>query len=435
MAILTRLVAIISLVLVSLVAFAATTVAFDIRSLAGASFQSGLPGPGANGLPAAGTYKNSNLNASFFTCCGSDGATNLQLFVQDSASVSNPVVGPTTSTDEVDVQFSLTDYLAGLFIGGCIIPDHPSDFTVNSTATSAQLNTTVLATTKTCAGQTLNGLTPPFTLNATWTAASAGRTDTALTRYTCGAYRNESQGTSTGGSNVTATFSASFLTAPLPPIPQANLSSASGSTHAQGTADPGCQQLGGKGAGPGPQAAGDYTTQSTSAAMSIQPDDTSQPSFSVFATSFTNTAHPVRGPVSTQTETDLNIFQFSFFQPVRDCWVIAPGDFTVASDLHTATLNVPITEAPGQCQFATNIGPSVQGISATWVATTPLASFTRTSQGGCGTFHVAGTTAQTSVNASASATWPGIAAEATDANSFIGTNNSVTHVQGTLTGC
>lgn len=395
----------------------------------------GKGGGGGGVLPAAGTYKNSDVNASFFSCCGSDGATQIQLFVDHTTSVSNPLVGPTTSTDEVDVDFSVTDYLAGTFVTGCIIPDNSSDFTVNQDFTSAQLTTDVLLTTRTCQGQTINGVTPPFTLNATWTAASAGRIDTSVARYSCGAYMNETQTRRSGGSNVSATFSASFLAAPVPSISGANLSGSSGSTHAQGIPAPGCEPLGGKGAGPGPQAPGNYTNTSVSASMSVQPDDTSQQPFSVFVTRFTNTAHPAGGPTSTQTETDLNVFQFSFFQFIRDCWVIAPADFTVASDLHTASLNVPISETAGQCQFANNTGPSVAGFSATWNATSPVSNLTNTSQGGCGTFHVAGTTTQSSVSANSTGTWPGTATAFTDTNSFIGTNDSSTHVQGTLTGC
>ena len=393
------------------------------------------PPHGGNGLPAAGTYKNSFVNASLSSCCGSDGATQITLFVDHSTNSSNPLVGPTTSSDEVDVEFTVSDYLTGTFITGCIIPDNASDFTVNQNFTAASLNTTVQTTTKTCLGQALIGVTPSFTLNATWSAASAGRTDTSLAQYSCAGYRNEMQMTRSGGSNVTATLSASFLGAPIPPIGGANLSGSSGSTHAQGTADPGCESLGGKGAGPGPQAPGEYTNKSVSASMSVQPDDATQQPFNIFVTSFTNTAHPVGAPISTQTETDLNVFQFSFVQFVRDCWVIAPGDFTVASDLHTATLNVPIDSSVQQCQFASNVGPSVLGISATWSSTSPVSTFSNTSQAGCGTFHVAGTTSQTAVSATAAGTWPQTATSIRDTGAFIGTNNSTTHVQGTLTGC
>ena len=93
------------------------------------------------------------------------------------------------------------------------------------------------------------------------------------------------------------------------------------------------------------------------------------------------------------------------------------------------------TEVAGECQFATNTGPSVSGFNATWTSTSPLASFTNTSQGGCGSFHVAGTTSQSGVTAMATGTWPGIATGFSDPNAFMSTNNSVTHVQGTLTGC
>ena len=435
MTLMKRLVAMVSLVLAGMLAFAGTSFALDARSVAeGAALGKG-PGPGGNGLPPAGTYQSSFVDASFFACCDPDGALQIQLFVERSTTVSNPVVGPTTSTDEVDVQFYISDYLTGTFADGCIIPDNASDFTTNSKFTSAQLNTLVQPTTRTCQGQTVNGAPPSFRLTATWTAAAAARIDTSLSRYSCGSYTSETQTTRRGGANVTATFSADFLPVQVPPIGGANLSGSSGSGHAQGTADPGCQELGGKGAGPGPQGPGDYTNTSISVSTFFQPDDTSQQSISIFATRFTNTAHPVGGPISTLAETDLNVFQFTFPEPIRDCWIIAPSDFSVASDLHTASLNVPVDETVGQCQFASNIGPAVQGISLTWNATSPMAVTKVTSQGGCGSFHVAGTTALSAVTAVTTGSWPGVAASITDNNSFVGTNASTTHVQGTFTGC
>ena len=434
MALTRRLVAVVVLVLVGLVAFSATTIAFDVRSLSSGSIL-GKGGGGGGGLPAAGNYTNSTVNASFFSCCAPDGSTQIQLNVSHDTFISKPLVGPTTSTDEVDVQFSVNDFSTGIFASGCIIPDGATDFTVNKSLTSAQLSTTVQATTKACQGQTINGVTPPFTLSATWVVSGPSSSSRGVGRYSCASYKSETQTTTGGSSNANATFAASFLTGGPVPITGANLFSFDQSIHAQGTPVDGCNPLGGKGAGPGPQGPGDYTNSSMSASTSIQPDDTSQQPFSVFVTSFTITAHPVGAPISTQTETDLNIFQFNFFQFVQDCWIIPAGDLAIATDLHAASLNVSIDTTTAACQFANNTGPSVFTINATWSATSPVASFSNTSQGGCGGFHVVGMQHESSVTATATGAWPGTAASFTDTNAFVSTNNTTTHVQGTFAGC
>ena len=423
-----------SLVLAGLVAFAATTVALDVRSLGSAAIRAGA-GAGGGGLPAAGNYKNSNVFANFFSCCGPDGSTQVQFSVNHNQFQSNPLVGPSTTTDEVDVQFYISDFATSFFASGCFIPDRASDFTVNQKLTSASLNTTVQATTKTCQGQTLNGVTPPFMLSATWAVSGPTRSSTGDGRYSCAGYTSETQTFTGGSSSANATFSASFLTGGPIAIAGANLFSFEQLIHAQGTAPNGCLPLGGKGAGPGPQAAGDYTSSSMSASMSVQPDDASQQPFNIFVVSFTNTAHPVGGPVSTQTETDLNIFQFNFFQFVQECWVIPPGDFTMAGDLHTASLNVSIDATTQACPFANNSGPSVFTITATWTATSPVATFSTTGQGGCGGFHTAGTSDQSAVSAAAAGLWTGTAASFTDTNAFVSTNSSKIHIQGAFAGC
>lgn len=429
-----RLVAMVSLVLVGLLAFAVTTLAFDARGLSGVPI-AGKGGGGGGPLPAAGNYTNSSINAGFFSCCAPDGSTQIQFSVTHDRFLSRPLGGPTTLTDEVDVSFSINNFSTGLFAVGCIIPDGATDFAVNSTVTSARLNTTVQPTTRLCQGQTLNGVTPPFTLSATWAPGGPTNSSTSVGRYSCARYTNETQTTNGGSSNMNATFAASFLPGGPVPITGADLFSFNQSIHAQGTPLNGCEPLGGKGAGGGPQGPGDYTNSSLSVSMSVQPDDTTQQPFDVFATSFTNTAHPVGAPISTQTETDLNIFQFTFPQFVQDCWVIPAGDLTVATDLHAAALNVSIDTTTPACQFANNTGPTVFTINATWSATSPVANFSNTSQGGCGGFHAAGTQDESSVSATATGSWPGTAASFVDTNGFVTMNTTRTHIQGTFAGC
>lgn len=421
-----RVVAVFALTLAGLVAFSATTIAFDLRSLSRSGILHAGGSGGGGGLLAAGVYHNSNVSASFFACCGSDGGTQVQLDVTHLDSTANPTVGPTTSTDEIDVNFSASDFFTGFFANGCIIADRASDFTVNPMMSFAQLNTTVLPSTRTCAGQPLNGVTPPFTINATWSMSVSPGQSTSVSTYSCGSYSTTTQSKSSGSFNGSATFSASFLNSPQPPaFGGVDLFSFDQTVHAQGVAPAGCILLGGKGSGgPGAQAPGDYNSSSMSASMSVQPDDPTQQPFSVFVTSFTSSAHPVGRPMSTQTETDLDLLQFSFFQVTQDCWVIPPADFSLASDLHTATLNVSIDTITPACQFTTNTGPSVFTISATWNATSPVANFSTNSHG-C---HVSGVSQQSGAAATAVGSWPGTATSIIDTNAFLNITNSTSHV-------
>ena len=438
MAVTRRLVAIVSLVLVGLLSFAVTTVAFDVRRpSAGSMLGKGGGGGGGNGLPAAGNYHNTSTSASFFTCCaGAGGTTSVSLNVNHNVSVSNPLVGPSTSTDEVDVQFNVSDFTNGFFASGCFIPDGASDFTVNSTLASANLVTTVKPTTRICMNQPINGVTTPFTINATWTVNGPTTSSSRVDRYSCAHYTTETQTKIGGSSNATASFSTSFLNGTISPISGGNVFSFDQFIHAQGTPLDACTPLGGKGAGgPGPVSPGDYTNTSMSASMQVVPDDTTQSPFNIFVTSFTITSHPVGSPISTLSETDLNIFQFNFFQFVQDCWVVPASAVTIASDLHSATLNVSIDLTTPACQFANNTGPSVFAVNATWNSTGPIANFSNTSQGRCGSFHAAGLQDGSGVTAIATGSWPGTAGLFTDTNAFLSTNSTNTHLQGTFTGC
>src|SRR6266705_2104880 len=99
-----RLVAMSSLVLVGLLAFAATTMAFDARGLT--SVPIGAKGGGGGGpLPAAGNYTNSSVSASFFSCCGPDGSTQIQLFVGHNNFLSRPLGGSSNANATFAASF------------------------------------------------------------------------------------------------------------------------------------------------------------------------------------------------------------------------------------------------------------------------------------------------------------------------------------------
>ena len=426
-----RAIAVVSLVLVGLLAFAGTTVAFDAGGLSKAKM--GVKGGGGgSGLPGAGSYDNLSVNANVYLCCDNPQIT---VSVSDTINQAKPVGGPSTTTREVDVFFQACDSDTGICGAGCFIPDGVSDFTFSADLSSATLNTTVTASTASCQGNPINGFSTPFTLQVTWTATASSGSSKTLGFYSCGKYTNETTTMQASGASSKATIATSLLPNPIGPL-DANLNSFEQVIHAQGTPLDGCTPLGGKGAGPGPQAPGDYVFASRSASFTVIPDDTSQQPVSVFVTSFVNTSRPKGGTPSTQTETDLNIFQFSNFNFVRNCYVIPASAFTLAGDLSSATIHISITPSTPACPQGTNGGfPDTFSLDATVTQVGPVSSLRTLSTGGCGTFHISSMSNESTTDGAATGAMPGVAESFAAIPANMGTNTKTIHLGGGSLGC
>ena len=405
------------------VAFTGAAIATEAHIAGNLSIQGkGGPPPGG-GLPPAGNYVNDSFRAGFNLCCG-DPQLNVNVSVINN--VSNPLGGPSTSQHETDVNVQECSFATGCG-SGCFIPSGASDFTFSPTA--AVLNTTVTPTTASCQGQPSFGLPPTFTLNVTWTAVGTGLSSSGVGRYSCSGYTNETMTTTTGNSSVNATATTSLLTGTLT-VSGAGLNTFNQRIHAQGTPLDSCSPLGGKGAGFGPLGPGNFRFVSQQASLSFQTDPTQQP-FNVFVTTFTNTLSPHGGPTTTQAETDLNISQFTFPFPIQGCYIIPASAFTIASGLQGASVNASIDPTTQPCPQSNNNGlPASFTVHVTWTATSPLASLATTGTFDCGTFHSVSSGSLSSLSASASGGVSGIADSFSNAQAFIGTNESTTHIQG-----
>jgi hypothetical protein len=407
--------------------FAAAAIATEAHMTAGSL--SILGKGGGLGLLPAGNYVNTNVFAGFNLCCGNP---QLNINVDATTNVSNPLVGPSTSQSEVDVNFQACDYLSGVCGYGCFIPDGASDFTF--TSTSAVLNTTVTDTTKACQGNPVTGLTRPFTVNVTWTAAGSIFSGRSVGRYACGGYRSETLTTNSGSTATNATASTSLFPGSTFTISNANLSTFDQTIHAQGTPLDACTQLGGKGAGGGPQPAGNYRFVSQGASVSIVPADPSQPPLNVFVTTFTNVSSPAGGPTTTRNETDLNIFQATFPQSIGGCFIIPSSAFTVGSGLQSASLNASIDPTTPTCPQSINTGlPASFTANVTWTGTGPVGSFSTESKFSCASLHSVGSGDQSFINATATGGLSGIVDSFSSNQASIATGDSTTHVQGTGT--
>jgi hypothetical protein len=425
MTLLRRLALLGSMLICLSVTFAAAAIATDAQIAGNLSVQGkGGPPPGGGLLPA-GNYHNTNVFASYFLCCG---FPQLTVNVSVNTNVANPLVGPSTSTKEVDVNFQACDS-SGVCGAGCFIPDGANDFTFNSSLTAAALNTTVTNATAACQGNPITNLARPFTVNVTWTATGVSLSSSGVGRYACGSYRSETQTTTGGNTSTSATASTSLFPGTFP-ITNAGLNLFDQRIHAEGTPLDSCSPLGGKGAGFGPLGAGNYHFVSQQASLSFQPDPTQQP-FNVFVTTFTNTSSPRGGPTTTQAETDLNISQFTFPFPIQGCFIIPASAFTIASGLQGASVTASIDPTTPPCPQSNNSGlPPSFTVHVTWTATSPLETLNTTGSFDCGSFHSVASGSLSSINASASGGVSGIADSFSTTQAFIGTNESTTHIQG-----
>ncbi len=422
-----RLALAVSMLVCLSVTFTAAAIATEARMATGGL--SILGKGGGPGLLPAGNYVNTNVFAGFNLCCS---GPQLNINVDASTNVSNPLVGPSTSQSEVDVNFQACDFVSGVCGAGCFIPDGASDFTFSST--SAVLKTTVTDTTAACQGNPVTAFTRPFTVNVTWTSVGSNFSGSSVGRYACGGYRTETLTTNSGSTATNATASTSLFPGSTFTTSGANLSSFDQRIHVQGTPLDACSQLGGKGAGGGPLGAGNYSFASQAASLSIVPTDPSQPPLNVFVTTFTRVSSPAGGPTTTQNETDLNIFQATFPQSIAGCFIIPSSAFTIASGLQSASLHASIDPTTQPCPQGINSGlPASFTADVTWTGTGPVATFSTEGTLSCGSLHTVASSSQSFINATATGGLSGVADSFSSNQAFIGAGDGTTHVQGTGT--
>jgi hypothetical protein len=432
MVLLRRLALLGSMLICISVTFTAAAIVTDAHIASGSSIQGkGGPPPGG-GLPPAGTYHNTIVFANYDFCCS---GPQLSVNVTDTTNIADPRVGPATSTHEVDVNFQACDFTTpGVCGGGCFIPDGAHDWTFSANLRTASLKTTVTPTTLPCNGSPVTGLTRPFTVNVTWTAVGQSNQGSNTGRYTCDGYKSTTLTTTNGSTATNATGSTSLFPGTFS-VTNASLNLFEQRIHAQGTPLDSCTPLGGKGAGPGPLAAGKYHFVSQSANLTIIQADPTLPPITMFVTRFTNTSNPEGAPSTTLHETDLNIFEFGPFGFVGGCFVIPASAFTFASNLQSASVHASIDSTTPPCpQNGPPSGlPASFTVNATWTGTGPIASLRINSSSDCGNFHVTLSGSETTRNATATGGISGIADSFSTTQASLGTGDSTFHVTGQQT--
>ncbi len=183
----------------------------------------------------------------------------------------------------------------------------------------------------------------------------------------------------TGASAIaSATATLSVLPAPFTDT-QANLRLDDQRIQVQGSAAPTCILPGNRGVGHGPLAPGGYDFSSTRADFSPSEDEQSDPQLHLSVNDFTNVFNPKGGASSTSKEIDLVIqVSGSGVGFAVGCFVLAPSDFTISSDLSSASVHAALTSDTPTCQPSFGDFPYLPTtVDVAWTGIGPVAT-TRT---------------------------------------------------------
>lgn len=372
------------------------------------------PPPGPPGFLPAGEYFSSSSSAHFRGTTSSGLSVNA--FINRVTTVNQPKDAPQTTGTETILTLSASGFnpSTGVFIfeTGCFqIPS--SDLTVASDLSMATLIVSIDTMTPTC-GPGGFGLPPSFSVSLTWTGTGPVASNHGVSQFECIAYkritqRNDTDNLATVSGTVTA------IPDPITAAPGA-LRVGTIDHHVSGMIDPTCPPGGGaKGAGPGPQAAGNYQfTSIRDGAIFQSPDFTRF--FNVFVTRNVEVANPLSGSsFTTDTlQVHVSINDFSTFPPVflNGCFtVLSPGALTQkgvqSAHLHVQLLNDPAQTPPCSNQFGPpNNIPLPLTVDATWTIVGASESNRDTSQFSCATFATESTGTNSGAAASDSFTLP-----------------------------
>lgn len=370
------------------------------------------PPPGPPGFLPAGEYFTSSSFAEFRGTTSS--GLNVNAFINRVTATNQPKDAPQTSGTETTLTFNASGFNPnnGIFTfeEGCFqIPS--SDLTVASDLSTATLTAPIDPTTPTCGPGNI-GLPPSFSLSLTWTGTGPVASNQSVSQFECIGYKRITQGNDTDNlATVSGTVTA---------IPDA-IAAAPGALrmgtigqHVSGMIDSTCPPGGGKGAGPGPLAAGNYQfTSIRDGAIFQSPDFTRF--FNVFVTHNVEVANPLSGPsLTTDTlQVNVSINDFSAFPPVflNGCFTVGPGALTQngvqSAHLHVQLLPDPAQTPPCSNQFGPpNNIPLPLTVDATWTIVGASESNRDTSQFSCATFATQSTGTNSGAAASDSFTLP-----------------------------
>jgi hypothetical protein len=161
----------------------------DQRMAVQGTFQSACgfgPGKGFGlGPQPAGTYHFTSSSANFNVLDPTTG-TNVGVSATNSVKASNPLAGPSTSTNETDVSIEIFGPNVSEF--GCYVLNTPSDFT--SGLQAASLHTEITDTNPSCSGGE-NTIPLPVKVDVTWSGTGPISTNSDVNSFACLTYSSE----------------------------------------------------------------------------------------------------------------------------------------------------------------------------------------------------------------------------------------------------
>jgi hypothetical protein len=277
-------------------------------------------------------------------------------------------------------------------------------------------------------------VTSDLVVDITWTGAGPIQSTTTSNRFSCGGYKDESQGTDLGNAG-SSTFNITGLATTITPTDAQVFHFGSSIEHVQGAAPPdSCRDGVGRGAGRPTPAAGNYHTTFQTANINFSPSDGTSSLF-LFVSRNTSTSNPVIGASTSTDETDLDFNLFTPTGSVGGCFVINTADFTLGAS--TASLHTVLTSDTPACSGGTNfISPDPFPIDVSWAGTAPVATTRTDGQYACLNYHFQTSTVQVVDNvADAQVSMPGLS-DKLPSSSTIGSIDKRTHADGTpASGC
>ncbi len=177
--------------------------------------------------------------------------------------------------------------------------------------------------------------------------------------------------------------------------------------------------------------AGNYDFAHTNAFFQTSPSDFTQPSIFISV----NVEHDISMPLGAPRTTTDNVQLFYDFSSEsgfgEGCVFLNPSDFTVSSDLQTATLSTTIAQDTPTCGFPP-FG-TLPTIDVTWTASTPVLSFSGTGRFACVGYTNESRSSNSSDGANATATLaPALSGSFAATRASILSSDQLIHAQGAV---
>jgi hypothetical protein len=341
----------------------------------------------------AGDYDTRSILAGF-NYSTPDFSTGFDVFVQVDTKISDPRVGPSTSshTETVFVDF-LQD---GFGQQGCY-DLAPGQFAFDSRLGSASLHAAITADTPTCGDA---NIPTPFQVDMTLTRSGPIRSSRSQTRADCLDYSSDATNSeSLAGADASAGLTP-LLVGPVAAPGVLRISDEQ--SRVRGTVHETCpEEPGAIAGGAGPPNPGQYLNSRSDANIS-KFDESGQ--FALDLEDNTDESRPVGGPAVIDHRMQVRFsIQDPNFNFVFGCFVVSPSDFSF-NGAQGAELNVTFTDATPTC-FGEPAGiPLPQTLHATWATTSPISTFRFRGSFACLSYHLASQGSEAAAHPSATAT-------------------------------